>query len=112
MRNEKKQKRQKRVRIPLRAQKKHRLVVHRTNKHIFAQIVDDKTGKTLLGVSDIGLQDSKLNKTQKAEKVGEQVAKLALKQKVAEVVFDRSYYRYHGRVKALAEKAREAGLKF
>lgn len=89
-----------------------RLSVYRSNQHIYAQIIDDHAGKTLASYSDLNLKDVKGDKTEVAGRVGEEVAKLAIKAGVERVVFDRGEYRYHGRVKALAEKAREAGLKF
>ena len=89
---------------------KPRLIVFRSNKHIYAQIFDAQKGKTIVGTSD--LKDDTGTKVKIAEKVGEDIAKQAIKSGIKEVVFDRQGYKYHGRVKALAEKAREAGLKF
>lgn len=91
-----------------------RLNVHRTNKHIYAQIIDDSTGKTLVASSTIakGFSDSEAKKIGAAKAVGQAVAKLAKEKGVTKVVFDRSGYIYHGRVKALADGAREAGLEF
>jgi large subunit ribosomal protein L18 len=94
-----------------------RLVVFRSNKNIFVQLVDDVSRKTLGGAStltkeiaaDVGKAKSKV---EKATLVGKEIASLAKKKKISEVVFDRNGYLYHGRVKALAEGAREAGLKF
>jgi large subunit ribosomal protein L18 len=96
---------------------KPRLVVYRSNKHIYAQIVDDVEQKTLAAAStltkDIAAAIKKApNKTQKANLVGKQVAKLAKEKKISKIVFDRGGYLYHGRVKALAEGAREEGLEF
>jgi large subunit ribosomal protein L18 len=87
-----------------------RLVVFRANQHIYAQIVDDASGKTLAAASDAEIKTGK--KADKAAQVGAEIAKLAVAKKISEVVFDRGGYQYHGRVKALAEAAREAGLKF
>lgn len=109
--DKRRQQRQTRVRTVLKKQRKNRLLVFRSNKHISAQIIDDITGDTIIGTTDIAL-DKKLDKTAKATKVGEQIAKLAAKKGVVEVVFDRNFYKYHGRIKALAEAARENGLKF
>ena len=106
-----KQKRQKRVRSRLKAQRKQRLLVFRSNRYISAQIVDDATGLTLVGATDM-VYDKKLNKTDRAVKLGGEIAKLAVKKGITEVVFDRNFYKYHGRIKALAEAARENGLKF
>jgi len=87
-----------------------RLVVTRTLKEIYAQVIDDKAGKTLASASSLKIK--KGNKTEKAKEVGAAVAKAALATKIDTVVFDRSGNAYHGRVKALAESARENGLKF
>lgn len=92
-----------------------RLVVDRSNKHIAAQLIDDKKKRTLVTVHDRSVKQKegeKITKTQKAQLVGQQIAEVAKKHKITEVVFDRSGYRYHGRTKALADSAREAGLKF
>jgi len=91
-----------------------RLSIFRSNKHIYAQIIDDSKGKTLVAVSekDLGKLKTKLVKTQIASLIGEMLAKKALKKKIKKVVFDRSGYKYHGRVKALAEGARKGGLEF
>ncbi len=90
-----------------------RLAVFRSNKGIFAQLVDDETGKTIAGASWLGLAKSfKGSKVEQAAEVGKAVAAAAKKAGVEEVVFDRGGYLYHGRVKALAEGAREGGLKF
>jgi large subunit ribosomal protein L18 len=90
-----------------------RLFVFRSNRGIFAQLVDDGTGKTLAGASWLGLPKSfKGDKTEQAREVGRNVGVAARKAGVHEVVFDRGGYLYHGRVKALAEGAREEGLKF
>lgn len=88
-----------------------RLVVFRSLMHTYAQIVDDSTGKVITGTSDIKLK-SKAKKTEKAKEVGLAIAGLAKEKKVAKVVFDRNGYKYHGRVKAVADGAREGGLKF
>jgi large subunit ribosomal protein L18 len=90
-----------------------RLAVFRSNKGIFAQLIDDENGKTLGGASWLGLKKGfKGSKTEQAAEVGRLVAEAAKKAGVEEVVFDRGGYLYHGRVKALAEGAREGGLKF
>ncbi|KAA3608218.1 MAG: 50S ribosomal protein L18 [Planctomycetota bacterium] len=93
-----------------------RLSVYRSHKHISAQIIDDQAGRTLASASTYekellgGLEQQ--DKTSCASAVGAKVAERALAAGVQEVVFDRSYYLYHGRVKALAEAARKGGLKF
>jgi large subunit ribosomal protein L18 len=90
-----------------------RLVVFRSNRGIEAQLVDDADGKTLAAASWLHLKKSfKGNKTQQAAEVGKLLAENAKKANVEAVVFDRGGYLYHGRVKALAEAAREGGLRF
>jgi large subunit ribosomal protein L18 len=90
-----------------------RLMVFRSNRGIFAQVVDDSTGKTVAGAAWVGLPKSfKGDKMEQAREVGRNVAVAARKAGVHEVVFDRGGYLYHGRVKALADGAREEGLKF
>ena len=91
--------------------KRPRLSVFRSNKHIYAQIIDDIKGKTLVAVSDLGIQKGKKTKIQKAFEVGKKVAEAAKKVKIGTVVFDRGGYKYHGRVKNIAEGMREGGLK-
>ena len=88
-----------------------RLSVYRTNKNIWAQIIDDQHGKTIVASSSKNLK-AKGNKTEKATLVGTDLAKKALKLHVHQIRFDRGLYRYHGRVKALADGARTGGLKF
>jgi large subunit ribosomal protein L18 len=88
-----------------------RLVVSRSNKNIFAQIIDDLSGKTLVGISTLSLK-TKGTKTQAAFALGEEIARMALKKKIKKVSFDRNNYRYLGRIKALAEGARKGGLDF
>jgi len=90
-----------------------RLVVFRSNRGIDAQLVDDATGRTLAGVSWLQIKKSfKGSKTEQAAEVGKQLAESAKEAGIEEVVFDRAGYLYHGRVKALAEGAREGGLRF
>ena len=91
-----------------------RLSVFRSNKEIYAQIVDDVTGKTISAASsrDKDVSSAKGTKTEIAALVGKSVAEKALKAGVNTISFDRGGYLYHGRVKSLAEGAREAGLKF
>lgn len=88
-----------------------RLTVFRSNKQIYAQVIDDTTGKTLAAASSLKL-DVKASKKEIAAKVGEQVAKAAQEAGVQTVVFDRNGYLYHGRIKELADAARNGGLKF
>ena len=90
-----------------------RLLVFRSNRGIFAQLVDDASGKTLAGASWTALPKSfKGDKTEQAAEVGKALAEAAKKAGVDTAVFDRGGYLYHGRVKALADGAREGGLKF
>ncbi len=94
-----------------------RLTVYRSLNNVYAQIVDDSTGKTLAAASSLSkeiLDDVKKakGKISKSKLVGSLVAKKAIENKISTVVFDRNGYRYHGRVQAIAEGAREGGLKF
>ena len=90
-----------------------RLVVFRSNRGISAQLIDDIEAKTLASATWLGLKKSfKGNKSDQAAEVGKQLAANAKKAGIESVVFDRAGYLYHGRVKALAEAAREGGLKF
>lgn len=92
--------------------KRPRLVVSRSlNKH-FVQLVDDDKGVTIASASDIKEKKAKGGKLDSAKKLGQKIAELAKGKKVSECVFDRNGYKYHGRVKAIAEGAREGGLKF
>ena len=95
---------------------KPRLTVFRSAKHIYAQVIDDVTGKTVAHASTLSkdLKGSldEGNKTEAAKKVGALVAKICLSKKISKVVFDRNGYMYHGRVSALAQAARAAGLEF
>ena len=86
-----------------------RLNVYRSNKNIYVQIIDDENGVTLASASSMKMKG---NNTEVATKVGEAIAKEAKKAKITKVVFDRGGYLYHGRVKALADAARENGLEF
>jgi len=108
-----------RVRRQVRARKKitgtperPRLVVSRSSRHLFVQLVDDSVGKTVVSAStmEAGLRSFAGDKTDKAKKVGELVAQRAKDAGIASVVFDRGGNKYHGRVAAIADGAREAGL--
>ncbi len=88
-----------------------RLTVFRSNKQIYAQVIDDTQGKTLAAASSLKI-DEKASKKEVAAKVGELIAKKAQEAGVQSVVFDRNGYLYHGRIKELAEAARNGGLKF
>ncbi len=89
-----------------------RLAVFRSNRGIFAQLVDDDSGRTLAAASWLGLKSRSGNKTEQAAEVGKALAAAAAKAGVTTCVFDRGGYLYHGRVRALAEGAREGGLQF
>jgi large subunit ribosomal protein L18 len=89
-----------------------RLSVFRSNRGLFAQLIDDRSGKTLTAVSWIEPDLRKLDSMAQAKRIGELIAERAKAAGVETCVFDRGGYRYHGRVKALAEGAREGGLKF
>ena len=93
---------------------KPRLSVFRSNKGIYVQLIDDITEKTLIAASsaDKGIADAKGNKIDQAKLVGKAIAEKAIKAGISSVRFDRNGYLYHGRVKSLAEGAREGGLKF
>lgn len=91
---------------------KPRLNVFRSNKEIYAQLIDDVTGKTILSTSSLKLEKEGKTKTDLAKELGAIVAKKANDAGITTIVFDRSGYLFHGRVKALAEGARENGLKF
>ena len=118
IRYEKRKRRHKRVRAKIHGTVKvPRLCVFRSAKHIYAQLIDDEKGKTIVAASDQELERKTKNEKQKtkvevAREVGKLIAEKALKKKIEKVVFDRGGYAYHGRVKALAEGARQAGLKF
>lgn len=91
-----------------------RLSVFRSNTGIFAQLVDDLAGKTILaaGSDDKSIKGSKITKVEQAKAVGKLIAEKATAAGITAVAFDRNGYLYHGRIKSLAEGAREAGLKF
>jgi large subunit ribosomal protein L18 len=107
------ERRRRRVRTALRARAggKPRLSVHRTGRHIYAQIIDDAAGRTVAAASTLGTSASGANVDAAAE-VGKQIAEAAKKAGVTTVVFDRGGFLFHGRVKALADAAREGGLEF
>ena len=92
--------------------KKPRLVVFRSNKFIYAQIIDNIAAKTLVSASDIKMKNKKATKIERAKEIGANLAKVATAKNIKKVVFDRSGYKFHGRVKALAQGAREGGLEF
>ena len=90
-----------------------RLCVFRSNQHIYAQLINDENAKVLMSVSDKDIKTKKgEKKSDAAKEVGKLIAKQAIESKVSAVVFDRGGFVFHGRVKAVAEGAREGGLKF
>jgi large subunit ribosomal protein L18 len=91
-----------------------RLSVYRSNSEIYAQLIDDKGGKTIMAVgsNDKSVQSSKVTKIEKAKMVGKLIAEKAVASGITSVVFDRNGFLYHGRIKSLADGAREGGLKF
>ncbi len=107
------ERRRRRVRTALRARAggKPRLSVHRTGRHIYAQIIDDAAGRTVAAASTLGAKSSGAN-VDAAVVVGKAIAEAAKKAGVTTVVFDRGGFLFHGRVKALADAAREGGLEF
>lgn len=132
LKQEKRLMRHKRIRAKMFGTSKiPRLCVFRSNKHIYAQLIDDEKGQTLIAASDLEFKEKKEKHNLEAEnlktiknkkvftskvalafKVGKLIAKKALDKNIKKVVFDRGGYKYHGRVKAIAEGAREGGLNF
>ncbi|MBI4515041.1 MAG: 50S ribosomal protein L18 [Deltaproteobacteria bacterium] len=111
------QRRQERVRRRLRGtDERPRLSVFRSNKHIYAQVISDETGRTLVAASTLSAalraETKKTGTRDAAKQVGALIAGLCQDRAIREVIFDRNGFLYHGRVKVLAEAAREAGLKF
>lgn len=105
--------RQHRVRKKLRRNPDHiRLSVYRSNQYVYAQLIDDQAGTTLAAMSERMLTDKTLTRMDRARTVGLELAKKAKEHKITSVVFDKGSYAYHGRVKAIAEGAREGGLSF
>ena len=113
LKQEKRYKRHKRVRAKIKGTSKvPRFCVFRSNKHVYGQLIDDENKKTLLSAKDSEVKKTTKGKITIAKEVGKLLAEKALAKKYKKVVFDRGGYKYHGRVRALAEGAREAGLKF
>ena len=92
--------------------KRPRLFVFRSNQHIYVQLIDDTKGKTLVSFSDLKLKKSTKKRVAIAKELVSKAALAAMEMKIEKVVFDRAGYKYHGIVKAVAEAAREQGLKF
>ena len=107
------ERRRRRVRtaIKARAGDRPRLSIHRTGRHIYAQVIDDAQGRTLAAASTLGVKSSGAN-VDAAVQVGKSIAEAAKAAGVSTVVFDRGGFLFHGRVKALADAAREGGLEF
>ncbi|MCL5006948.1 MAG: 50S ribosomal protein L18 [Patescibacteria group bacterium] len=106
------ERRARRVRARIRAGKDQpRLSVFRSNSHLYAQLINDQDGKTLVSASTLELKKEKSTKTEKASLLGEILATKAKKANIDQVIFDRSRYQYHGRIKALAESLRKSGIK-
>ena len=107
--------RQNRIRFKLKkVTDRKRLSVFKSNKHIFAQIINDKIGVTLASVSSMekDIKSEKQTRKELAEKIGSEIAKRAIKNGINEVAFDKGKYKYHGIIKILADAARAAGLNF
>ncbi len=112
LKREKRQRRHARVRSVIFGTKERpRLSVYRSTAHIYAQLIDDEQGKTLAEASSAAVK-AKSAKTDKSKEVGKMIAEKAKALNITAVLFDRGGFRYHGRVKALADAAREAGLQF
>lgn len=108
----KRQARHKRLRTKIKGTaEKPRLSVFRSNRHIFAQLIDDAKGITIASASDVKIA-KKIKKTESAKMVGVKIAETAKEKNIKKIMFDRGGYKYHGRTKAVAEGAREGGLKF
>ncbi len=114
IKREKKERRHRRIRAKISGTiERPRLCVFCSNKHTYGQLIDDEKGKTIISAKDTELKiKGKKGKTAIAFEVGKLIAEKAIKKKISKVVFDRGGYIYHGRVKALAEGAREGGLIF
>ena len=106
-------KRHKRVRAKVSGTpERPRLAVYRSNTGIYGQLIDDLNHKTILSVSPIELKDKKISKIEQSQLLGKALSSKASEKKITSIVFDRGGYRYHGRVKAFADAAREGGLQF
>lgn len=112
-------KRQKRIRRHQRVRAKiygtkeaPRLSVFKSNRHIFAQVVDDESGRTIISAHDLARTKGKTDKTAKAAAVGEVLAKKIKEAGISKIVFDRGGFKYHGRIKAVAEQLRKGGVEF
>ena len=112
-RDEARQKRHRRLRSRISGTAdRPRLAVYRSLNQIYAQVIDDRSGRTLAAASSLEAKDSKAKRAEVAKAVGAKIAEKAKAAGIEEVIFDRGGYRYHGRVKALADAARSNGLRF
>lgn len=109
--NDKRIRLKKKIRVKINGTKtRPRLTIFRSNKFIYAQVIDDLTGKTLTQASDV--KTTKGTKSERAKEVGRAVAAACLKEKIKKVIFDRNGFKYTGRIKLVADEARTAGLEF
>ena len=113
IKNNSRLRRAKKVRAKIKVQESPRLTVFRSSRHFYAQVFDSLGSKVIVSASTNEKEsDMKLNNREAAAAVGKKVAERALENGIKKVVFDRSGYKYHGRIKALADSARDAGLEF
>jgi len=113
IKNQKKIKRQRKIRAKvIGTSQRPRLNISRSLNGINVQVIDDSIGKTLVSANNKEIKDKKLSKTDQAAQVGKLIAQKATEKKITKVVFDRGGNQYHGRIKALADAAREGGLEF
>lgn len=109
----KRERRHKRIRAKINGSSaRPRFSVFRSNSSLFLQLIDDVSGKTLVSAHSRDVKNKDANKTVVAKELGKMLAEKAMAKKISAVVFDKSFYKFHGRIKAAAEGAREAGLKF
>ena len=107
------ERRQTRVRRSVRGtDRRPRLCVYRSNKHMYAQVISDESGRTLVAASTLGQEAEPTGNRKAARQLGERIAQLCGEREIREVVFDRNGFLYHGRVREVADGARAAGLKF
>lgn len=111
--NQNRQRRKNRVRVKIfGTAKRPRLNVFRSLSHVYVQLIDDQKGVTIAAAKDLEIKGKNLKKSELAFKVGELIANKADKLGIKKVVFDKSFYKYHGRIKAIADGARQGGLNF
>lgn len=109
--NDKRIRLKKKIRVKIKGTKvRPRLTVFRSNKFIYAQVINDLTGKTLASANDVKI--TKGTKTERAKEVGRMIGQVCLKEKIGKVVFDRNGFKYTGRIKTVADEARASGLEF